>query len=62
MNPVLIRLVDKFKVGSSRCDDRTAQRAIPTIGWLENIRGGIWLPPNQNNANFGFVNQPDKHT
>jgi hypothetical protein len=27
---LLIRLADKFKVGSSRCDDRTAQRAIPT--------------------------------
>jgi hypothetical protein len=54
-------LVDKFKVGSSRCDDRTAQRAIPTNWITEEYSKRCVDTPNQNNANFGFVSQLDKY-
>jgi hypothetical protein len=44
---MLIRLVDKFKVGSSRCDDRTVQRA-GNARWLTGkYSGGMWLPQNK---------------
>jgi metallophosphoesterase (TIGR00282 family) len=37
-----------FKVGSSRCDDRTAQRAVPTIAVL-NLQGRTFMQPQLEN-------------